>query len=77
MTQVIEVVLSPVGEAKVPTRGIAGATCRQASRFIEEALGVRAGEQLTSEFHQAASQTQTAQTIRLSLYPFPHLRDGL
>ena len=59
--QIIEVIVSPAGATKIETRGFAGQSCRDASRFIEEALGQRAGEQLTPEFHQPQTNQQTAQ----------------
>ena len=56
----IEIVVSPTGEATVQTRGFAGPSCRDASRFLEQALGERAGEHLTSEFYHAqAAERQT------------------
>ena len=55
----IEIVVSPKGETSVATKGFAGSECRQASEFIEKALGQRSGEQLTAEFHQQAVQRQT------------------
>jgi hypothetical protein len=55
MSQFIEVIVSPTGETKIETRGFAGASCRDASRFVEEALGQRLGEQLTAEFHAEAT----------------------
>ena len=60
MTQIIEVIVSPTGETRVETRGFAGSSCRDASRFVEEALGQRTGEQLTAEFHQQQSTQHTA-----------------
>ena len=48
----IEITVSPTGETKVETRGFAGGECREASRFVEQALGARTAEQLTAEFHQ-------------------------
>jgi hypothetical protein len=48
----IEITVSPRGETKVETRGFTGGECREASRFIEQALGTRTAEHLTSEFHQ-------------------------
>jgi Protein of unknown function (DUF2997). len=51
-SQIIEVVVSPQGETRVETKGFAGSTCRQASQFLEQALGVRSSEQLTAEFYQ-------------------------
>ena len=55
----IEIVISPNGSSKVETKGFAGSECRDASRFIEQALGKQTSEQLTAEFHQVASQPQT------------------
>ena len=47
----IEIIVSPKGETRMETKGFAGSSCRDASRFIEQALGQRSGEQLTAEFH--------------------------
>ena len=52
MTRIIEIIVSPTGQTKIETKGFAGSSCRDASRFIEEALGQRTGEQLKAEFHQ-------------------------
>ena len=54
----IEIVVSPQGAATVTTKGFAGATCRNASRYLEEALGQRGGETLTVEFYQPAQNHQ-------------------
>jgi predicted lipase len=59
----IEITVSPKGETKVETKGFTGAACRDASRFVEQALGQRADEQLTSEFYQGQ---QTSQDLRQS-----------
>ena len=58
MMQLIELIISPTGETKVETKGFAGSSCRAASKFVEEALGQRLGEQLTSEFHQQQAVQQ-------------------
>jgi hypothetical protein len=58
--KIIEVIVSPTGETKAETKGFSGGTCREASRFLEQALGQRTNEQLTAEFHQAAAQSQPA-----------------
>jgi hypothetical protein len=50
--KVIEVTVDPAGRAKVETRGFTGGECREASRYVEQALGARTAEQLTAEFHQ-------------------------
>ena len=52
----IEIIVTPKGETTVTTKGFAGASCREASKFVEEALGQRSGETLTAEFHQTTEQ---------------------
>ncbi len=56
-SQTIEITVSPTGETKIQTQGFAGNGCREASQFLEHALGQRVSETLTAEFHQAATQT--------------------
>ena len=48
----IEITVGPKGETKVETRGFTGGECRDASRFVEQALGTRTAETLTAEFYQ-------------------------
>jgi hypothetical protein len=48
----IEIIVNAKGETAITTKGFAGSSCRDASKFIEEALGQRTSEQLTAEFHQ-------------------------
>jgi hypothetical protein len=57
----IEITISPTGHTKVETRGFTGGECREASRFVEQALGARTAETLTAEHHQGQ---QTAQELR-------------
>ncbi len=47
----IEIIVSPDGKTTVQTKGFAGASCQDASRLIEEALGRKTGERLTPEFY--------------------------
>ena len=61
MTRTIEIIVNAKGETTVQTKGFAGSSCRDASRFIEQALGQQTGEQLTAEFHTAESVQQTGQ----------------
>jgi hypothetical protein len=58
MTRTIEIIVSPTGATTVKTVGFAGSSCRDASRFIEDALGQRITENLTAEFHQVAQALQ-------------------
>jgi hypothetical protein len=60
----IEITVSPKGETKVETKGFTGAECREASRFLEQALGQRTAEQLTAEFHQSQSGEQITEQSR-------------
>ena len=57
----IEITVSPTGQSDVQTKGFSGGECREASRFVEEALGQRVSETLTAEFHQSAQQQQAVQ----------------
>jgi DUF2997 family protein len=48
----IEIIVDPKGSIKVQTRGFSGSECREASGFIEQALGAQLAETLTPEFYQ-------------------------
>ena len=61
MTRTIEIIVAPDGKTTIQTRGFVGSSCQDASRFIEQALGQRTDEKLTSEFYQAQ---QTSQVTR-------------
>lgn len=54
MARIIEITVSPAGEVTVQTKGYAGSNCLQASRFLEEALGIAVNEQKTAEFYEPA-----------------------
>jgi hypothetical protein len=56
--QTIEIIVNTKGEVTVQTKGFTGSSCREASRFIEQALGQRTSEQLTGEFYAAQSEKQ-------------------
>jgi hypothetical protein len=58
----IEITVTAKGETSVQTKGFTGSSCRDASKFIEQALGQKTSETLTPEFHQTAAveQQQTA-----------------
>lgn len=57
----IEIVVAPNGQTTVTTKGFAGQSCRDASKFIEQALGQRTGERITADFHQVVESQQTQQ----------------
>ena len=61
MTRTIEIIVSPKGETSVQTLGFAGPSCREASKFVEDALGQRVAENLTAEFYQTEQVQQNQQ----------------
>lgn len=48
----IEILVTTDGKTRVQTKGFSGQSCRDGSRFIEQALGHRIAESLTAEFHE-------------------------
>lgn len=52
----IQLIVATDGSSRIETRGFLGEACRDASRFLEEALGVRLSETPTPEFHAEASE---------------------
>jgi hypothetical protein len=59
--RVIEIIVTPQGETTVQTKGYAGAECVQASRWLEQALGIPVNNHKTSEFFQSTEQHQHVQ----------------
>jgi len=59
MSKFIEIIVRKDGSTTVQTKGFVGNTCREASRFVEEALGTKQTEKLTDEFYVATTQQQT------------------
>jgi hypothetical protein len=60
----IEITVDPQGQTKVETKGFRGSECREASRFLEQALGRSTGETLTAEFHQDQAVDQQLRQSR-------------
>jgi len=54
----IEITVDKDGRITVETKGFAGGSCREASRFVEEALGARTSERMTAEFYQGQDASQ-------------------
>ena len=61
MPRLIEVIVSPQGEATLQTKGYAGPECLQASKWLEEALGTVVEERKTGEYYQTAPLEQHLQ----------------
>ncbi|TWT51383.1 hypothetical protein Pla22_41610 [Rubripirellula amarantea] len=60
----IDVIVSPEGASRIETNGFAGEQCRQASQFLEQALGLRQQEKLSAEFFQ--TEVRDSQQARQS-----------
>jgi hypothetical protein len=56
----IEIFVSPTGQTTIETKGFSGASCQEASQFLEQALGTRIAEQKTAEFYQPEQSRQSA-----------------
>lgn len=56
MKPTIEVLISPTGEVVIEAVGFKGADCEQATRFLEEALGVLTNKSRKPEYHQDSTQ---------------------
>ena len=56
----IDVIVAPDGSSRVQTNGFTGSQCKEASRFLEQALGTKQSEQLTADFYRTQS-TETQQ----------------
>lgn len=57
-TTTIEITVSPTGESTVQTKGFTGSSCRDASRFIEQALGRTLTDKPTHEMYQTTPAQQ-------------------
>jgi hypothetical protein len=60
----IEIVVNPQGETRLETKGFAGASCQEASRFLEMALGETLSDRATAERHQGLEEQ--AQNLELT-----------
>lgn len=56
--KIIQITISPTGETTIETKGYEGSTCRNASAFLERALGQTTGEQLKSDFYSVPCVSQ-------------------
>ena len=57
----IQLIVSPAGETKLETKGFAGLACRDASAFLEAALGAKQSDQSTAEAFTAADEASLRQ----------------
>jgi hypothetical protein len=64
--KLIELIVSPTGDTKLETRGFAGSECRQASAFLEQALGLKSSDRPTAASFQTQSEAARLQEGRSS-----------
>ena len=57
----VEITVSPAGDTHVETRGFTGPACRAASQPYERALGAKAAERLTPEYHASEQVAHAAE----------------
>ena len=57
----IEITFLPNGQSRVETKGFISTECREASRFLEQALGQSTQEVMKPEFYQTTSSQQQIQ----------------
>jgi hypothetical protein len=55
---IIEIIVSPAGELTLQTKGFAGATCRDASKAMEQALGSIQSDTPTAEMYRSQTVDQ-------------------
>jgi len=61
MPRVIEVTVKKTGETTVQTKGYSGGACIEASKWLEQSLGISINDHKTAEFY---STTDTEQHIQ-------------
>ena len=61
MSKTITILVTPGGQTKIETHGFSGSACQDATKFLEQTLGQKKSEQLTSEYH-TGNNTHTEQT---------------
>jgi len=54
----IEIIVDAKGEATVQTKGFSGPSCREASKALEQALGVAQSDTPTGEMYQVKTAEQ-------------------
>jgi Protein of unknown function (DUF2997) len=61
MPRTIEVTVTPTGETTIQTKGYSSGDCLQASKWLEQALGISTADRKTAEYFQAQTAEQHVQ----------------
>ncbi len=56
--KIIEITIDPKGQTIVQTKGFAGSSCREASKALEQALGLAESDRPTPELYQQAASPE-------------------
>ena len=64
MNRTIEIVINLAGQTTIQTKGFVGASCQDASRLLEQALGQRTTEQITAEYYEGAAVPHVQQELK-------------
>ena len=59
----IEVSVSPAGEITIEAEGYTGSSCEEATRFLEEALGLPGKRTRKAEFYRRRTKTSNQQKL--------------
>lgn len=60
----IEILVTPDGQTRVETHGYSGSSCREASRWLEQALGKSTQQRLKPEFYSGNTTVNDQQHLR-------------
>jgi hypothetical protein len=61
MPRVIDLIVTKDGQTTVQTKGYSGGTCLEASKWLEQALGITTAERKTPEYHETLNTEQHIQ----------------
>jgi hypothetical protein len=59
MSKQMIITVNPAGETALETSGFSGASCQDATRDFERALGVSSNETLTQEYYNTGTEEET------------------
>ena len=57
MNRQIEIIIDPAGQIQIDAVGFKGADCEQATKFLEQALGVVGQKTKKPEYYQRSTKT--------------------
>ena len=61
MPRITELIVTKEGQTTIQTKGYSGSTCIDASRWLEQALGIPTDDRKTAEFYETLSTDQHVQ----------------